>query len=255
MVANPTKCTARSCRRPKVIPSGEGPALPLESGLLRPSSTPGDRRRQGWKEFLRIRGGCGASYEAGEIHQAERGAPPFPEAFQRPIKESVMKFRLQLAVLCLLASCPLAMAQKAAPPPTGGECEPRQRPRSLHPPAPQRPVARVNGAVLTDHDLLREMYTIFPYAKQHNGGFPKAMEADIRRGALKMIEFEELVYQEATRRHMTIAPERLAASEKQFRQRFRDRPTVSVLSPDGGRRFRASSAHQDQAVPADRGSS
>ena len=27
-----------------------------------------------------------------------------------------------------------------------------------------KPVARVNGAVLTDRDLLREMYAIFPYA-------------------------------------------------------------------------------------------
>ena len=83
-----------------------------------------------------------------------------------------------------------------------------------------RPVARVNGAVLTEIDLLREMYVIFPYAKQHNGGFPKAMEADIRRGALKMIEFEELVYQEAKRRKMTIAPERLAKAEKQFQAQF-----------------------------------
>jgi parvulin-like peptidyl-prolyl isomerase len=81
-------------------------------------------------------------------------------------------------------------------------------------------VARVNGAVLTDRDLLREMYTIFPYAKQHNGGFPQAMEGGIRQGALKMIEFEELVYQEAKRRQMTITPQRVAASEKQFRQRF-----------------------------------
>ena len=83
-----------------------------------------------------------------------------------------------------------------------------------------KPVARVNGAVLTNLDLLREMYAIFPYARQHNAGFPKAMEADIRRGALKMIEFEELVYQEAKRRHMTIAPERLALAEKQFRKQF-----------------------------------
>ncbi len=83
-----------------------------------------------------------------------------------------------------------------------------------------KPVARVNGAVLSDVDLLREMYAIFPYAKQHNGTFPRAMEADIRRGALKMIEFEELVYQEAKRRQMTIAPERLARAEKQFRAHF-----------------------------------
>jgi peptidyl-prolyl cis-trans isomerase SurA len=83
-----------------------------------------------------------------------------------------------------------------------------------------RPVARVNGAVLTDRDLLREMYTIFPYARQHHGSFPKAMERDIRRGALKMIEFEELVYQAALRRKMTIAPARLAKAEISFRQQF-----------------------------------
>ncbi len=62
-----------------------------------------------------------------------------------------------------------------------------------------RTVVRVNGAVLTDRDLLREMLTIFPYARVHNG-FPKAMEADIRDGAMKMMIFEELVYQEAKRR-------------------------------------------------------
>jgi len=89
------------------------------------------------------------------------------------------------------------------------------------PPQPRsKPVARVNGAVLTEVDLLREMYSIFPYARQHNGSFPKVMEADIRRGALNMIEFEELVYQEAVRRHMTIAPERLAKAEREFRQQF-----------------------------------
>jgi peptidyl-prolyl cis-trans isomerase SurA len=82
-----------------------------------------------------------------------------------------------------------------------------------------KPVERVNGTVLTQRDLLREMYAIFPYAKQHNG-FPKAMEADIRSGALQMITFEELVYQEAKRRGMTIAPERLAKAERQFREQF-----------------------------------
>lgn len=81
-------------------------------------------------------------------------------------------------------------------------------------------VARVNGTELTDRDLLREMYAIFPYARQHNGAFPEAMEADIRKGALKMIEFEELVYQEAVRRKMTILPERLNKAEQDFRRQF-----------------------------------
>jgi parvulin-like peptidyl-prolyl cis-trans isomerase-like protein len=82
-----------------------------------------------------------------------------------------------------------------------------------------KPVARVNGAVLTDRDLVREEYTIFPYARQHNG-VPRAMEADIRAGAMKMIIFEELVYQEALRRNMTVPPTRLRRAESDFRKQF-----------------------------------
>jgi len=81
-------------------------------------------------------------------------------------------------------------------------------------------VARVNGAVLTDRDLLREMYSIFPYAQQHNG-FPKAQEAAIRQGALEMIIFEELVYQEAVRRKMTVTAEKLNRAEADFRKQFK----------------------------------
>jgi len=83
-----------------------------------------------------------------------------------------------------------------------------------------KPVARVNGTVLTDRDLVREMYTIFPYARQHNGGVPKAMESDIRAGAMKMIVFEELVYQEAQRRKLTVPPERMKKAEAAFRKQF-----------------------------------
>jgi peptidyl-prolyl cis-trans isomerase SurA len=129
-----------------------------------------------------------------------------------------MKLRFELTVLFLMTSCAPVVAQQSGPstPLASAHLASAHAP-SL--PAP-RPVARVNGAVLTDRDLLREMYTIFPYARQHNGGFPQAMESGIRQGALKMIEFEELAYQEAKRRRMTITPQRIAASAKQFRQRF-----------------------------------
>jgi len=80
-------------------------------------------------------------------------------------------------------------------------------------------VARVNGTALTDRDLVREMFAIFPYAKQHNG-FPEGLEPQIRKGALDMIIFEELVYQEAKRRNMTVPPERLTMAEKDFRKQF-----------------------------------
>jgi len=84
-----------------------------------------------------------------------------------------------------------------------------------------KPVARVNGAVLTDRDLLREMMTIFPYAGTH-GGFPKEMEPAIRDGALKMIEFEELVYQQAEERKITVPPARIDKAAAAFRNQFQD---------------------------------
>lgn len=129
-----------------------------------------------------------------------------------------MKFRIQIAALLLLG-CGSAIAgqTRPAPSPASGAALVSAHSTTL---PPAKVVARVNGSALTDRDLLREMYAIFPYARQHNGTFPKTMEADIRGGALKMIEFEELVYQEALRRHMTIPGPTLATAEKQFRARF-----------------------------------
>lgn len=83
-----------------------------------------------------------------------------------------------------------------------------------------RVVAKVNGTVLTDKDLVREEYAIFPYARQHGGSIPQNMEPGIRKGALEMIIFEELCYQQAQKDKMTVPPERLASSQRDFRKRF-----------------------------------
>src|SRR5271166_259825 len=101
-----------------------------------------------------------------------------------------------------------------------------------------KPVARVNGAVLTDRDLLREMYTMFPYARQHNGQVPPELEPQIRRGAMQMIIFEELVYQEAVRRQMTIPPAKLKKAEADFRGQF--------SSPEEYKQFVNSEFHGSQ---------
>lgn len=127
-----------------------------------------------------------------------------------------MKNQFNMGILLLAAISPAwaqlasshAAAATAAPLSVTAQAEPQGK-----------PVARVNGALLTDRDLLREEYTIFPYARQHNG-VPAGMEADIRAGALKMIEFEELVYQEAVRRGMTVSPERLQKAQAEFRKQF-----------------------------------
>lgn len=140
---------------------------------------------------------------------------------------------LYCATLLLITGIVTAGAQVASHAPSLPAAKPASSGATTHGAAPNaknvsmtpamqvtgRPVAKVNGAVLTDRDLLREMYAIFPYAAQHNG-FPKELEPEIRRGALEMIIFEELVYQDAKRHNMTIAPEKLAAAEKEYRQQF-----------------------------------
>jgi parvulin-like peptidyl-prolyl isomerase len=134
-----------------------------------------------------------------------------------------MKYQLSIRGVLLLAfSFSAVSAQIASHAPTGVAKAGANTAAAQSSPlqASDKPVARVNGVVLTDRDLLREMYTIFPYAQQHNGGFPKAQEAAIRQGALEMIIFEELVYQEAVRRKLTIAPEQLQRAEADFRKQF-----------------------------------
>jgi peptidyl-prolyl cis-trans isomerase SurA len=55
--------------------------------------------------------------------------------------------------------------------------------------------------------------------RQHNG-FPKGQEAEIRQGALKMIEYEELVYQEAERRKITVPAAQVNKALAEYRGRF-----------------------------------
>jgi peptidyl-prolyl cis-trans isomerase SurA len=128
-----------------------------------------------------------------------------------------MKYQLSICAFLALALS-AASAQVASHIPTA-----MANTTSVQTSAPQvsdKPVARVNGTVLTDRDLLREMYAIFPYAQQHNG-FPRAQEAQIRQGALEMIIFEELVYQEAVRRQLTIPAEKLNRAQADFRSQFK----------------------------------
>jgi peptidyl-prolyl cis-trans isomerase C len=127
----------------------------------------------------------------------------------------IMKYQLSTTALLFLAlSC---SAQVASHAPT---LKPEVRTNAPNPDAQAgRVVARVNGAVLTERDLMRELYAIFPYARQHNG-IPRSMEPEMRKGALDMIVFEELVYQEAERRKMTIPAERLKRAETEFRKQF-----------------------------------
>ncbi len=125
-----------------------------------------------------------------------------------------MKFKLAMFGMFLL-SAGVANAQVASHAPTVFKT-PDQRPV---PTANTKPVVRINGSVLTEGDLVREEYAIFPYANQHDG-IPKDLAPQIRDGALKMMVFEELVYQEALRQKMSISAVKMQHAEADFRKQF-----------------------------------
>jgi parvulin-like peptidyl-prolyl isomerase len=129
-----------------------------------------------------------------------------------------MNPKFSLCALLLLA-CAAAGAQVASHAPTVFKPSSTQAPAMTALVATGKPVARVNGSVLTDSDLVREEYAIFPYARQHNG-LPQELAPQIRDGALKMIIFEELVYQEAVRRKMVVLPAKMQRAEADFRKQF-----------------------------------
>src|ERR1035438_5787075 len=121
-------------------------------------------------------------------------------------------------VLATLSPVPAAAQQMAVSHAPTVAAKPQ--PANLTISVSNQPVARVNGTVLTDRDLVREMYTLFPYAAQHNGQVPPEMAPQIRQGALKMIVFEELLYQEAKRRQMTIPAAKLQKAENDILGQF-----------------------------------
>ncbi len=129
-----------------------------------------------------------------------------------------MKHKFTICGLLLWAFA-AAGAQVASHAPTVFTQRPAKNPSMVTLTPDNKPVARVNGSVLTDADLVREEYAIFPYARQHNG-IPNELAPQIRDGALKMIIFEELVYQEALRRKMTIPEAKMLRAEEQFRKQF-----------------------------------
>ena len=143
------------------------------------------------------------------------------------------------AFLFLFAA--LSQAQVASHAPTVFKQSPIQKPAA---PSVQnsaaKAVARVNGSVLTDADLLREEFAIFPYARQHNGGIPNDLAPQIRNGALKMIIFEELVYQEALHRNMTVPAAKFQRAHADFRKQF--------ATPDEFNSFVQSEFHGSQQL-------
>src|SRR5215831_4621465 len=109
----------------------------------------------------------------------------FPPPFST--RRSTLKYKFPAYGLLLLAFG-TASAQVASHAPTVFTQTPAKGQQAPALKRVGKPVARVNGTELTDADLVREEYAIFPYARQHNG-IPADLAPQIREGALKMIIF------------------------------------------------------------------
>jgi parvulin-like peptidyl-prolyl isomerase len=130
-----------------------------------------------------------------------------------------MKYKFTIWAALVFAYC-VAHGQVASHP-QSQPTKPKMEVSSTYLRPAGKPVARVNGVVLTDVDLVREEYSIFPYAAQHGGKIPASFEPGIRKGALEMIIFEELVYQDAKKRGVTIPAEQINKAEAEFRSQFK----------------------------------
>lgn len=137
-----------------------------------------------------------------------------------------------IAAVGVLGGCASAQMVASHAPTAVAKAAPSSMPATgvssdlLH--ATGKPVVKVNGAVLTDRDLMHELFVIFPYAQIHNG-IPKNMEPEMRRGAMEMIIFDELVYQEALRRKMTIPEAKYESSRKHFMKQFPDKNAFNAF--------------------------
>lgn len=142
-----------------------------------------------------------------------------------------MKFKLSICAAVLIVSgvvngqvashqATFTQSQQKSQQPPQGQSQPHFSVPIISLTPAGKPVARVNGVVLTDVDLAREEYAIFPYAAQHGGKIPADMEPGIRKGAMQMMIFEELVYQDARKRGLTIPPERIKKAEAEFARQF-----------------------------------
>ena len=127
-----------------------------------------------------------------------------------------------LEIVCCLALACMASAQVASHAPATMKTVASTPATASAKMMVPKPVARVNNAVITENDVTRMMYTIFPYARLH-GGVPEQMKAEMRKGALEMVIFEELLFQEAQSRKLQVSPEKLAVAEAAFRKQFHSR--------------------------------
>jgi parvulin-like peptidyl-prolyl isomerase len=110
-------------------------------------------------------------------------------------------------------------------------------------PAPTVVIARVNGVALTQADLLNQEQAIFPYFRFHGGSIPPSAEPEIRRRSLQRMVLDELLYQEAHRRKLTVAEAQLQKGLREMRKGF---PSAQAYRTAVGQKYGSVAAFEQR---------
>lgn len=80
---------------------------------------------------------------------------------------------------------------------------------------------KVNGAPVSERDVQEAMQKLFPYYAVHGGKVPAAYQAEIRQKAVNQLVVEELAYQEARRRGLTVPRTEIRKALREASKGFR----------------------------------
>jgi len=179
------------------------------------------------------------------------GGPPSPEFFRVLIWCEIMKKIFILPTVIILVGLPLGLAAQTPLESAHQPAMPAPRPAApssdaaasggAPAQAPESPVARVNGATLTEAQLNQEVQRLFPYYAIHGGRVPAGAEADLRKKAMHDLVLHELVYQEARRRHLAVPPEKWQKRLSKIQRRY---PTRQAYEEAAIKQFGSVAAYE-----------
>ena len=93
-------------------------------------------------------------------------------------------------------------------------------------------MATVNGVAITERDTQEQMIRLFPYYSMHGGKVPDRYYGEIREKAIQQLINDELEYQAARRRGMTVAPAVQQSVLRQARERFPTRAAYEAFGKE-----------------------
>jgi peptidyl-prolyl cis-trans isomerase SurA len=136
-----------------------------------------------------------------------------------------------IAVALVVMSAILLAAQQPAPshavtkaPNSAAAPSPAVTPSS---PEMKKPIARVNGVAITAFDVFEQTQRIFPYYQMHGGKVPEKYQDEIRKKAIEQLVSEELIYQDARRKGITVSSAEMQRVIKSAVVRLGSRKTYS----------------------------